>query len=354
MVNLLNLNQDDLTTFVVSLGEKPFHATQLLKWVHQQGVIDFDVMTNLSKALRQRLKEMSCISPPQVKSIQISPDGTRKWLLQLDNDNSIETVFIPEDDRGTLCVSSQVGCALGCSFCATARQGFNRNLTVAEIIGQLWLVEHTLRGEEYGELKQQRAISNVVMMGMGEPLANFNNVVKAMRLMMDDFAYGLSWRHITLSTVGIAPTLARLRKQCPVNLAVSLHAPNDALRNILVPINKKYPMAKLIAACRDYARGKPRRRITFEYVMLKDVNDSLADARALVKLLRGIPVKINLIPFNSFPHTHYRSSDPEVIERFRDVFVQAGLMTVTRKTRGGDIDAACGQLAGKVRDKTRR
>lgn len=354
MVNLLNLNRDDLTAFLVSLGEKPFRATQLLKWIHQQGVVDFDVMTNLSKALRQHLKATTCIAPPQVHKMQLSQDGTRKWLLQLDKDNSIETVFIPEDDRGTLCVSSQVGCALECGFCATARQGFNRNLNVAEIIGQLWLAEHTLRAEGYRVEKQERAISNVVMMGMGEPLANFDNVVKAMHLMMDDFAYGLSWRRITLSTAGIVPALNRLRIQCPVNLAVSLHAANDKLRNKLVPINRKYPLAQLIAACQSYAQGEPRRRITFEYVMLRGINDSLADAKALVKLIKGIPLKMNLIPFNPFPSAHYLCSSPEVIDQFREVFVQAGLMTVTRKTRGGDIDAACGQLAGKVCDKTHR
>jgi 23S rRNA (adenine2503-C2)-methyltransferase len=357
MLNLLNLDRQGLTSFFINLGEKPFRATQLMKWIYQQNVLDFDEMTNLSKALRQRLKEIAEISLPQVQMIQTSQDGTRKWLLQLDTDNSVEMVFIPEEDRGTLCVSSQVGCALDCRFCATAQQGFNRNLSVAEIIAQLWLAEHTLRAEGYKIPKMEksgRAISNVVMMGMGEPLTNFNNVVKAMNLMMDDFSYGLSWRRITLSTAGIVPAMQRLREQCPVNIAVSLHAPNDALRDQLVPINKKYPLHKLIAACRAYAKGKPSRQITFEYIMLKNINDSPAHARALIKLLQGIPAKVNLIPFNPFSTTPYQRAIPETIEHFRDILIQAGLLTVTRKTRGDDIDAACGQLAGKVRDKRRR
>ncbi|RKZ58978.1 MAG: 23S rRNA (adenine(2503)-C(2))-methyltransferase RlmN [Candidatus Parabeggiatoa sp. nov. 2] len=354
MVNLLNLDREGLTSFFANLGEKPFHATQVMKWIHQQAVLDFDAMTNLSKALRQRLKEIACVSLPQVQMIQASQDGTRKWLLQLDSGNSVEMVFIPEEERATLCVSSQIGCALDCTFCATAQQGFNRNLSVAEIVGQLWLAEQTLRAEGYRLEKSNRTISNVVMMGMGEPLTNFNNVVTAMNVMMDDFAYGLSWRRITLSTAGIVPAMARLREQCPVNIAVSLHAPNDALRDQLVPINKKYPLAKLMAACRAYVKGGPKRRITFEYVMLKNVNDSPAHAHALVKLLQGIPAKINLIPFNPFPHTRYQRATPEAIDRFRDILIQAGLMTVTRKTRGDDIEAACGQLAGRVRDKTHR
>ncbi|MEN8218190.1 MAG: 23S rRNA (adenine(2503)-C(2))-methyltransferase RlmN [Pseudomonadota bacterium] len=349
MLNLLNLDRQGLTSFFLKLGEKPFRATQILKWIHQQGVLDFDAMTNLSKALRQRLKEIAYISLPQVQTSQASQDGTRKWLLQLDTDNSVEMVFIPEEDRATLCVSSQVGCALDCRFCATGQQGFNRNLSVAEIIAQLWLAEHTLRAEK----NSGRVISNVVMMGMGEPLTNFNNVVKAMNLMMDDFAYGLSWRRITLSTAGIVPAMKRLREQCPVNIAVSLHAPNDALRDKLVPINKKYPLQQLIAACRAYTKGKPSRKITFEYIMLKDINDSPAHARALIKLLQGIPTKINLIPFNPFSHTPYQRATPEAIEHFRDILMQAGLLTVTRKTRGDDIDAACGQLAGKVQCRAR-
>ncbi|MDM8561001.1 23S rRNA (adenine(2503)-C(2))-methyltransferase RlmN [Candidatus Parabeggiatoa sp. HSG14] len=354
MINLLNLNRQDMMDFFVNIGEKPFRATQVMKWIHHLGIVDFDVMTNLSKTLRQQLKEIACIALPQIVTIQTSQDGTRKWLLQIDNNNCIEMVFIPEDDRGTLCVSSQVGCALDCRFCATAQQGFNRNLSVAEIIGQLWLAEHTLRAENYCVENQSRAISNVVMMGMGEPLANFNNVVKAMQLMMDDFSYGLSWRRVTLSTVGIVPALIRLKDECPVNLAVSLHAPNDTLRNQLVPINKKYPLAKLLAACREYVKIEPHRRITFEYIMLKGINDSSTYARTLVKLLQGIPAKINLIPFNPFLSTRYQCATPDAIDHFRDILLQAGLMTVTRKTRGSDIDAACGQLAGKVIDKSRR
>lgn len=348
MVNLLDLDLNGLQAFFASIGEKPFRATQVMKWIHQQGVVDFDAMTNLSKALRLQLKQVACVSIPKVEMMQTSQDGTRKWLLKLDNGNSIETVFIPEDDRGTLCISSQVGCALDCSFCATAQQGFNRNLTVAEIIGQLWLAEHTLRAENYQTEQHGRVISNVVMMGMGEPLTNFNNVIKAMSLMMNDFCYGLSRRRVTLSTAGIVPALLRLKEQAPVSLAVSLHAPNDSLRDQLVPINKKYPLNQLIAACREYVEDDPRRQITFEYIMIKGLNDSPIHARELIKLLKGIPAKINLIPFNPFPQSHYQRSTPEAIERFRDILIKAGLVTITRKTRGDDIDAACGQLAGKV------
>jgi len=345
MINLLDLDLNGLQAFFASIGEKPFRATQVMKWIHQQGIVDFDAMTNLSKALRLRLKEVACITIPKVETMQTSQDGTRKWLIKLDNGNSIETVFIPEDDRGTLCISSQVGCALDCSFCATAQQGFNRNLTVAEIIGQLWLAEHTLRSEME---KDERVISNVVMMGMGEPLTNFNNVVQSMNLMMNDFCYGLSRRRVTLSTAGIVPALLRLKEQSPVSLAVSLHAANDSLRDQLVPINKKYPLNQLIAACREYVENDNRRHITFEYVMLKDINDNPSHARDLVKLLKGISAKINLIPFNPFPQSHYQRSTPETIEIFRDILIKAGLVTITRKTRGDDIDAACGQLAGKV------
>lgn len=348
MVNLLDLDLNGLQAFFASIGEKPFRATQVMKWIHQQGVVDFDAMTNLSKALRLQLKQVACVSIPKVEMMQTSQDGTRKWLLKLDNGNSIETVFIPEDDRGTLCISSQVGCALDCSFCATAQQGFNRNLTVAEIIGQLWLAEHTLRAENFQAEKHGRVVSNVVMMGMGEPLTNFNNVIKAMSLMMNDFCYGLSRRRVTLSTAGIVPALLRLKEQAPVSLAVSLHAPNDSLRDQLVPINKKYPLNQLIAACREYVEDDPRRQITFEYIMIKDLNDSPNHARDLIKLLKGIPAKVNLIPFNPFPQSHYQRSTPEAIERFRDILIKAGLVTITRKTRGDDIDAACGQLAGKV------
>lgn len=353
MINLLNLDRSDLEAFFSELGEKPFRAGQVMKWIHQQGVMDFAAMTNLSKVLRQRLQESAYVSLPPVRLRQTSHDGTQKWLLQLDDGNCIEMVFIPELERSTLCVSSQVGCALGCRFCATAQQGFNRNLSVAEIIAQVWLIEHSLRAEGYVSQEHGRVITNVVMMGMGEPLANFNNVVKAIRLMMDDFSYGLSWRRITLSTAGIVPALARLQAQCPVNLAISLHAPTDNLREQLVPLNQKYPLTELIAACRDYVKADPRCRITFEYVMLKDINDHPQQAKALIKLLNPLPAKINLIPFNPFPDTDYQCSLPNRIEAFRDILIQARFVTVTRKTRGDDIDAACGQLAGKVLEKRR-
>lgn len=356
MMNLLDFDRQGLIDFFAQWGEKPFRATQLLQWVHQQGVTEFSQMTNISKALRQRLQEATCFKLPTVVTVQHSSDGTRKWLLQLADGNCIETVFIPEDDRGTLCVSSQVGCALNCSFCATAQQGFNRNLSLAEIIGQLWIAEHALRAEGTHQINPmcERIISNVVFMGMGEPLANFNTVVQAMKLMMDDFGYGMSWRRITISTAGMVTGIAKLREECPVNLAISLHATTDELRNELVPLNKKYPIAELLEACRSYVAEDTRRRITFEYVMLKGINDSLEDARALVKLLRPIPSKVNLIPFNPFPNTPYQRSSTEQIDRFRELLWQAGLVTVTRKTRGDDIDAACGQLAGKVQDRSRR
>ncbi len=350
MINLLNLDREGLTSFFVELGEKPFRATQIMKWVYQQDVFDFDKMTNLSKDLRQRLQTIACFKLPEIQTMQVSQDGTRKWLVQLDSGNSIEMVFIPEEERNTLCISSQVGCALDCTFCATGKQGFNRNLTTAEIVGQLWLAKKIIIADAIANNKPnfKHAISNVVIMGMGEPLTNFDNVVAAMRIMMDDFAYGLSRRRITLSTVGIVPALQRLKEQCPVSLAVSLHASNDALRDQLVPINKKYPLAKLIEACRSYAQDN--RHVTFEYVMLKNINDSTANAHELVKLLRGIPAKINLIPFNPFPNIDYQRSTLEDINKFRDILMQAGLVTVTRKIRGDDINAACGQLAGKVQN----
>lgn len=349
-INLLDLDRQGLEAFFAELGEKPFRASQLMKWVHQLGVTDWDAMTNLSKALRQRLREHCSLHIPAQIAEQTAGDGTRKWLLELDSGNRIETVFIPEAERNTLCVSSQVGCALDCSFCATAHQGFNRNLSTAEIIAQLWLAEHSLRGAT----TQERQISNVVLMGMGEPLLNFDNVVRALRIMLDDFAYGLSKRRITLSTAGVIPAMDKLREQCPVSLAVSLHAPDDELRNELVPLNKKYPLHELMAACRRYTSGEQRRRITFEYVLLKGVNDSPAHARALIKRLRGLPAKVNLIPFNPFPATRYQRSDPKTIDAFRELLMGANLLTVTRRTRGDDIAAACGQLAGQVADRSRR
>ena len=348
-INLLNLDRPALEAFFVKLGEKAFRASQVMQWIHQYGVDNFDAMTNLGKALRQRLKEVAEIRAPEVVIDQRSADGTHKWLLRLDGGNCIETVFIPEDGRGTLCVSSQIGCALDCSFCSTAQQGFNRNLSVAEIIGQLWVANRALGRDPKGE----RIITNVVLMGMGEPLLNFDNVVQAMNLMMDDFAYGLSKRRVTLSTSGVVPALDRLAEVSDVSLAVSLHAPNDALRSELVPLNRKYPIRQLLEACTRYVAGD-RRKVTFEYVMLDGINDAPEQARELVRLLRGVPAKVNLIPFNPFPNTRYRRSSQQAIDRFRDILVAAGLTTITRKTRGDDIDAACGQLAGKVADRTKR
>ncbi len=349
-INLLGLDRRALEDFFAGIGEKPFRATQVMSWLHHYSVDDFDAMSNIGKELRARLKDLAVVATPAIVHEQTAQDGTRKWLLRLDDGNCIETVFIPEEDRGTLCVSSQVGCMLNCTFCSTARQGFNRNLTVAEIIGQLRIANRALGRDPKGE----RIVTNVVLMGMGEPLLNFDNVVAAMNLMLDDLAYGLSKRRVTLSTAGVVPLLDRLHAACPVSLAVSLHAPNDTLRDQLVPLNKKYPIAELLAACKRYVADEPRRRVTFEYVMLAGVNDSPEHARALVKLLRDVPNKVNLIPFNPFPETRYARSDQATIDRFRDVLMQAGLVTMTRKTRGDDIDAACGQLAGRVRDRTRR
>lgn len=321
-----------------------------MKWIHQYGEAEFERMTNLSKNLRQQLADTAEVGFPEIITEQASRDGTRKWLLRLADGNAIETVFIPEDGRGTLCVSSQVGCSLNCSFCSTARQGYNRNLTTAEIIAQLWLANRELGYQPDGD----RIVTNIVMMGMGEPLLNFANVVQALRIMMDDYAYGLSKRRITLSTAGVVPALHALRETCDVSLAISLHATRDELRNELVPLNRKYPIAELLDACRAYVATALRRRVTFEYVMLAGINDSEADARRLVALLDGIPAKVNLIPFNPFPGTSYRTSAQAVIDRFRDIIVAGGIVTVTRKTRGEDIDAACGQLAGKIQDRTRR
>lgn len=348
-LNLMGHHRQALEDYFLALGEKPFRATQVLKWVHQLGVYDFSAMTNLSKALRDNLSSTACFSLPEIIDDQVSEDGTRKWLLRLADGNSIETVFIPEASRGTLCVSSQVGCALNCSFCATARQGFNRNLTAAEIIGQLRLANQLLVSAD-----NERPVSNVVMMGMGEPLLNFDNVVQAMQLMQEDYAYGLSKRRVTLSTSGLLPEMQRLSQECAVSLAVSLHAADDDLRNKLVPINRKYPVAELMKACREYTRGLPHQKITFEYVMLAGINDSDSDARKLAKLVSNVPCKINLIPFNAFPGSGYDCSSLTRINRFRDILMQKGIMTVTRKTRGDEIDAACGQLAGKFKDRTRR
>lgn len=349
-VNLLGMNQQAMEAFFTELGEKAFRATQVLKWIHQFGVSDFDEMSNLSKALREKLNDMAEVRAPEIIMDQQSIDGTRKWLLRLDDGNAIETVFIPERTRGTLCVSSQVGCALDCSFCSTAQQGFNRNLTDAEIVGQVWIANKALGKDPKGE----RIISNIVMMGMGEPLLNYETVVGAMHLFMDDNAYGLSKRRVTISTSGVVPALKRLKEDCDVALAVSLHATTDELRDQLVPINKKYPLKELIAACDNYVDREGKRKITWEYVMLDGINDSDEDAKRLIKLLKGIPSKINLIPFNPFPNTQYKTSSNARIERFQDILINGGYVTVVRRTRGEDIDAACGQLAGKFQDKTKR
>jgi len=345
-INLLDFDRKGLAAFFVGLGEKPFRATQLLKWIYQEGVEDFELMSNLSKSLRSYLSEHCYIAAPDIVVEQLAGDGVRKWALQTHCGNRVETVFIPEEGRGTLCVSSQIGCALACTFCSTAQQGFNRNLSTSEIIGQVFVAQKRLGDDA--------KITNVVMMGMGEPLLNFDNVVAAMNLMMDDFVYGLSKRRVTISTSGVVPAMYRLTEACDVSLAVSLHAVTDELRDELVPVNKKYPLKELMAACRDNAKIAPRRTITFEYVMLDGVNDSLADAHGLIKLLETVPAKINLIPFNPFPGSAYRCSSNNRINLFKTLLNDAGIVTTVRKTRGEDIDAACGQLVGQVKDKSRR
>ena len=345
--NLLNFDRPALAEWFVARGEKPFRAQQLLKWIYQQQVDDFDGMTNLSKKLRDNLKRDAVVSGLKVAADQKSADGSRKWLFELEDGNRIESVYIPEAERATLCISSQVGCALNCSFCSTAQQGFNRNLTAAEIIGQLWTASRLLSDD--GMLP----VSNVVFMGMGEPLLNFDNVMVAVSLMQDDFAYALSKRRVTLSTAGVVPGLKRLAEESDISLALSLHAPDDALRDKLVPLNIKYHIDEVLQACKEYV-GEGRRRVTIEYVMLDGVNDSDQHARALAKRLRKVPSKVNLIPFNPFPQTRYRRSSVRRIERFREILHNAGIVTITRRTRGDDIDAACGQLAGDFTDRTRR
>jgi 23S rRNA (adenine2503-C2)-methyltransferase len=349
-VNLLDFDLEGLTDWLQEIGEKPFRAKQVLRWLHHFGVDDFERMTDLAKGLRAKLVELAEIRPPVLLKEQASEDGTRKFLLEVGPGNHVETVFIPDGDRGTLCVSTQVGCALECRFCSTGRQGFNRNLSVAEIIGQVWWANRAMGRDPKGE----RLISNVVLMGMGEPLLNYDHTIKAIALMLDDHAYGLSRRRVTVSTSGIVPAMDRLRADMPVALAVSLHAPNDALRDELVPINRKYPLRELMAACSRYLESAPRDFITFEYVMLDGVNDSAGHARELIALTRDIPCKFNLIPFNPFPNSGYRRSSPEQVRGFSAMLMDAGRITTTRKTRGDDIDAACGQLAGKVEDKSRR
>lgn len=352
-INLLGLSTSKLIDFFESIGEKRFRAIQVQKWIHQNGIDDFDAMSNISKALRERLKVIAEIRPPQVIKQLDSTDGTRKFLIGVSGNNVVETVLIPDGDRGTLCVSSQVGCSLDCSFCATGKQGFNRDLTAAEIIGQVWIA-----AKSYGQLdpKAPRTITNVVMMGMGEPLLNFENVVDSMNLMMDDNAYGLSKRRVTLSTSGVVPALDRLGEQTDVSLAISLHAPNDELRNELVPINKKYPIAVLLDSAKRYIDGLPdnRRKMTIEYTLIDQVNDRPHHAHELAELLREIPVKINLIPFNPFSLVNYKRVSNNALRTFQDILIKAGFTTTVRTTRGDDIDAACGQLAGTVKDKTSR
>lgn len=356
-VNLLDLDAAGLTAFVESLGEKPFRARQLARWIHRRGANRFDAMTDLAKSLRGKLAERATIAAPAVVRDSTSADGTRKWLLDVGQGNAIETVFIPEDDRGTLCVSTQAGCAVNCMFCSTGKQGFNRNLTTGEIVGQLWWAEHALRAALGLTAENERVISNVVLMGMGEPLQNYEAVVPALRLMLDDDAYGLSRRRVTVSTSGMVPQIDRLAADCPVALAVSLHAPNDRLRDELVPLNRKYPLRELLSACRRYLRSAPRDFITFEYCMLDGFNDSDEHARELIALVNdpvvGVNCKFNLIPFNPFPESGlFRSKNPR-IKAFAEVLMNAGIVTTVRKTRGDDIDAACGQLAGEVKDRTR-
>ncbi len=349
-VNLLDFDAAGLTAFFAGHGEKPFRARQVLRWMHRSGQSEFDAMTDIAKSLREKLRGLATVTPPAIVSDKFSDDGTRKFLFDVGGGNAVETVFIPEDDRGTLCISTQAGCALDCSFCSTGKQGFNRNLTVSEIIGQLWQANRALGADPKGE----RIISNVVLMGMGEPLANFENTVTALRLMLDDNAYGLSRRRVTVSTSGLVPVMDRLRDECPVALAVSLHAPNDGLRDELVPINRKYPLRELMAACNRYLEKAPRDFVTFEYVMLDGVNDADTQAFELLELTRKVSCKFNLIPFNPFPGSPYRRSPAHRIRRFAEILMEAGVVTTTRRTRGDDIDAACGQLAGQVLDKTQR
>ena len=357
MINLLDFDQAALRALFAERGEKPFRAKQTLRWIHRHLVDRVDAMTDLARPTRDVLARDAEIRAPAVVRDSTAKDGARKWLLDVGGANAIEAVYIPEDDRGTLCISSQAGCALDCAFCSTGKQGFNRNLTVAEIIGQLWHANRTLLASGISAPWIERGrhpITNVVMMGMGEPLANFDNVVAAMRIMLDDEAYGLSRRRVTLSTSGLVSAIDRLRDACPVALAVSLHAPNDALRDTLVPINRKYPLNELLAACLRYVEAAPRDFVTFEYVMLDHVNDAPEQARALVALVRDVPCKFNLIPFNPFPNTEFRTSSRTRIVAFQKILQDAGFVATIRKTRGEDIDAACGQLAGQVQDKTRR
>ena len=352
-VNLLGLSREKLEQFLVGIGEKPFRAQQILKWIHHAGVDDFDAMSNIGKNLRARLQEVAEIRPPEVVSQRDSADGTRKWMIRVSGGSLVETVLIPDGQRGTLCVSSQVGCSLDCSFCSTGKQGFQRDLTAAEIIGQVWLA---IKSYDGFTATRDRVVTNVVMMGMGEPLLNFDNVVDAMNLMMDDFGYGISKRRVTLSTSGVVPALDRLADVTDVSLAISLHAPNDALRSQLVPINRRYPIAELLASAQRYIdrQTDTHRVVTIEYTLLAGVNDSVEQARELAALLRRLPCKINLIPFNPFPNSGYERPSKASVTRFWDELSKAGYVVTVRTTRGDDIDAACGQLVGQVDDRTRR
>ncbi|WP_311221603.1 MULTISPECIES: 23S rRNA (adenine(2503)-C(2))-methyltransferase RlmN [unclassified Acidovorax] len=353
--NLLDFDLDGLAAFCERLGEKRFRATQLFRWIHQRGASEFDAMSDLAKSLREKLKGAADVTGLRVISEHVSTDGTVKWLFDVGDGNAVESVFIPEDDRGTLCVSSQAGCAVGCRFCSTGHQGFSRNLTTGEIVAQLWFAEHALR-TRLGV--SERVISNVVMMGMGEPLQNYGALVPALRVMLDDHGYGLSRRRVTVSTSGVVPMMDRLAQDCPVALAVSLHAPNDALRDNLVPLNRKYPIAELLDTCNRYLQHAPRDFITFEYCMLDGVNDQPEHAQQLIELVRvhaskGVWCKFNLIPFNPFPASGLHRSSPQQVSAFAKLLSDAGIVTTVRKTRGDDIDAACGQLAGDVKDRTR-
>ncbi len=353
--NLLDFDRDGLTAWVQSLGEKPFRARQLLRWIHKRGVGEFSAMTDVARSLRETLATRAVIASAPILRDGASADGTRKWLFDVGGGEAVETVYIPEADRATLCISTQAGCAVGCRFCATGAQGFSRNLTTAEIIGQLWTAERMLRPAPESRVPGDgdRIISNVVLMGMGEPLQNYDAVLPALRLMLDDDAYGLSRRRVTLSTSGMVPMIDRLAQDCPVALAVSLHAPDDALRDELVPLNRKYPIAELLAACRRYLAHAPRDFITFEYILLAGVNDAEAQARELLRRVDGLPCKFNLIPFNPAAGSAFERPDPQRVRAFAEVLQEGGIVTTVRRTRGDDIDAACGQLAGQVRDRTR-
>jgi 23S rRNA (adenine2503-C2)-methyltransferase len=368
-VNLLNFTLPGLTDWFAEQGEKPFRAKQVFQWIHQRGVGDFDAMTDLAKSLREKLKANAEVTPPAILSEHRSADGTVKWLFDVGVGNGIETVYIPEDDRGTLCVSSQVGCALDCKFCSTGRQGFNRDLQVSEIVGQLWVANKRLEEMEAQGIstrlsdpddpspepsRSPRPVSNVVMMGMGEPLNNFQPVVDSMSVMLNDHAYGLSRRRVTLSTSGVVPNIRKLAQALPVALAVSLHAPNDEIRSRIMPVNDAYPIARLLDACREYLEVSPRDFITFEYVMLKGVNDAPDHAKELARLLKSVPSKVNLIPFNPFPDSGFATTDMDRVKRFQQVLLDAGYIATIRKTRGDDIDAACGQLAGQVVNRMKK